>query len=126
MLAVGGDRGWFRFDVLWRIRGMLDTMLGGFGTSVGRRSSSALRIGDLLDVWRVVDLVDNERLLLQATMYAWGDAWLEFRIEANVLIQTAYFQPDSALGYLYWYAMLPFHGFIFPDMARSLVDRARS
>ncbi len=59
LLALGGKAGWFSFDLLWRIRGFLDKLLGGFGTSVGRRSSRELRTGDMLDVWRVVDVVDE-------------------------------------------------------------------
>src|SRR5208283_5383514 len=60
--SVGGKRGWFTFDVLWQIRGLLDKFMGGFGTSVGRRVESDLRIGDMLDVWRVVDLIEDKRL----------------------------------------------------------------
>ncbi|MGE5816747.1 MAG: SDR family oxidoreductase [Deltaproteobacteria bacterium] len=125
VLALGGEEGWFKFDVLWRMRGFLDKLLGGFGTSLGRRSPTDLRIGDMLDVWRVVDLVENERLLLAAQMKVFGEAWLEFRLQGTTLIQTAYYHPDGALGTLYWYAMLPFHAFIFPDMARNIVKRAR-
>lgn len=124
-LALGGEKGWFKFDVLWRLRGFLDKLLGGFGTSMGRRSPTELRIGDMLDVWRVVDLVENERLLLAAQMKVFGEAWLEFRLQGTTLVQTAYYQPNGALGTLYWYAMLPFHAFIFPDMARNIVKRAR-
>ena len=125
LLALGGRAGWFSFDVLWRIRGLLDKLLGGFGTSVGRRSSRDLRTGDMLDVWRVVDVVENERLLLEAQMNVFGAAWLEFRLEGNVLVQTAYYSPGGVVGVIYWYSMLPFHGFIFPDMARGIVVRAR-
>ena len=124
-LALGGENGWFKFDTLWRVRGFVDKLLGGFGTSLGRRSPTELRVGDILDVWRVVDLVQNERLLLAAQMNVFGKAWLEFRLQGSTLVQTAYYEPDGALGTLYWYAMLPFHAFIFPDMARNIVERAR-
>ncbi len=125
VLSVGGQAGWFSFDILWRIRGLLDKLLGGFGTSLGRRSPTELRTGDMLDVWRVVDLVENERVLLEAQMQVFGKAWLEFRLQGTSLIQTAYYEPNGAVGRLYWYAMLPFHAFIFPDMIRSIVNRAR-
>jgi uncharacterized protein YbjT (DUF2867 family) len=125
VLALGGEKGWFKFDMLWRMRGFLDKLLGGFGTSMGRRSPTELRIGDMLDVWRVVDLVENERLLLAAQMKVFGEAWLEFRLQGTILIQTAYYHPDGAIGTLYWYAMLPFHAFIFPDMIRNIVKRAK-
>ena len=45
-----------------------------------------------------------------------GEAWLEFRIQSEILIQTATFRPRGLKGRLYWYAALPFHGFIFKGM----------
>ncbi|MBP2690022.1 MAG: Male sterility domain protein [Deltaproteobacteria bacterium] len=122
--SIGGDHGWFRFDLLWRIRGLLDKLAGGFGDSVGRRTESNLRVGDILDVWRVIDLRENRRLLLEAHMKVAGKAWLEFRIEGETLVQTAYHYPKGLLGRLYWYSMLPFHAFIFPDMIRSIIRQA--
>ena len=123
--SIGGRQGWFSFDLLWQIRGILDKLIGGFGTSVGRRVESDLRVGDLLDVWKVVDLQENRRLLLEAQMKVFGKAWLEFRIEGKTLIQTAYHYPRGLMGRLYWYSMLPFHAFIFRDMIESIVSRAR-
>jgi len=73
----------------------------------------------------VVDLQENRRLLLEAQMKVFGKAWLEFRIEGNTLTQTAYHYPKGLMGRLYWYAMLPFHAFIFKDMIESIVRRAR-
>ncbi len=125
VLSLGGEEGWFDFDILWRMRGFMDELLGGFGTSLGRRSPTELRIGDMVDVWRVVDLIENERLLLEAQMKVFGKAWLEFRLQGTTLIQTAYYDPHGPLGILYWYAMLPFHAFIFPNMAKSIIKRAR-
>ena len=122
--SIGGEQGWFRFDLLWRIRGLMDKLAGGFGDSLGRRTESNLRVGDILDVWRVIDLRENRRLLLEAHMRVAGKAWLEFRIEGDTLVQTAYHYPKGLLGRLYWYSMLPFHAFIFPDMIRSIVRQA--
>jgi hypothetical protein len=103
----------------------MDKLMGGFGTSVGRRVETDLRIGDMLDVWRVVDLVEGKRILLEAQMVVFGKAWLEFRIDGRTLTQTAYHLPRGILGRLYWYSMLPFHTFIFKDMIESIVKRAR-
>jgi uncharacterized protein YbjT (DUF2867 family) len=122
--SIGGGHGWFRFDLLWRIRALMDKLAGGFGDSVGRRTESNLRVGDILDVWRVIDLRENRRLLLEANMKVAGKAWLEFRIEGDTLVQTAYHFPKGLLGRLYWYSMLPFHAFIFPDMIRSIIRQA--
>jgi hypothetical protein len=122
--SIGGDNGWFHFDLLWRIRGLMDKFVGGFGTSVGRRTETNLRVGDILDVWKVIDLRENRRLLLEAHMKVAGKAWLEFRIEGNTLIQTAYHYPKGLLGRMYWYSMVPFHAFIFRDMIRSIIREA--
>ena len=123
--SIGGEHGWFRFDLLWRIRGVMDKLSGGYGHSLGRRAESNLRVGDILDVWKVIDLRENRRLLLEAQMKVAGKAWLEFRIEGDTLVQTAYHYPKGLLGRLYWYSMLPFHAFIFPDMIRSIIRQAK-
>lgn len=122
--SIGGRKGWFTFDFLWRIRGFLDKLAGGYGTAMGKRSISNLRVGDMLDVWKVVDLTENRRLLLEAQMKVFGRAWLEFKIEGDNLIQTAYHYPNGFLGRLYWYSMVPFHAVIFRDMIRSIIKQA--
>ncbi|MBC7627815.1 DUF2867 domain-containing protein, partial [Ferruginibacter sp.] len=78
--------------------------------------------GDSLDFWRVI-LANKEekRLLLYAEMKLPGEAWLEFKIENNTLIQTATFRPLGILGRLYWYSVLPFHGVIFNGMINHIV-----
>lgn len=122
--SIGGRKGWFTFDFLWRIRGFLDKLAGGYGTTIGKRAGLDLRVGDMLDVWKVVDLEENRRLLLEAQMKVFGKAWLEFRIEGHTLIQTAHNYPYGILGRLYWYAMVPFHAVIFRDMIRSIIKQA--
>jgi len=51
-----------------------------------------------------------------------GDAWLEFRMQGDKLVQTATFRPVGILGRLYWYAVYPFHGFIFKGMLEALTN----
>ena len=77
--------------------------------------------GDSLDFWRVL-LADKKekRLLLYAEMKLPGEAWLEFKIVENVLCQTATFRPLGLWGRLYWFAVLPFHGFIFKGMINNI------
>ena len=124
LCCIGGDNGWFSYSFLWQLRGLADKLLGGAGLNRGRRCMVTLRIGDSIDFWKVADIEENHRLLLVAQMKVPGRAWLEFRIENGSLIQSAYFYPEGVLGRLYWYAMIPFHYFIFDDMARKLVRRA--
>jgi hypothetical protein len=49
-----------------------------------------------------------------------GEAWLEFKIKDDVLYQTATFRPRGIGGRLYWYAVLPFHWFIFNGMINRI------
>ena len=75
-----GRNGWYFAQSLWRLRGMLDRVVGGPGLMRGRRHSQKLRTGDALDFWRVVAHEPPRRLLLLSEMKAPGDALLEFRI----------------------------------------------
>lgn len=123
--AVGGENGWFGYDSLWKMRGLIDKMFGGYGLSRGRRDPKTLRISDSVDFWKVVDIQDNKRLLLFAQMKLPGTAWLEWLVRDGKLYQTAYFYPHGLLGRLYWYAMLPFHIFIFRGMAQNILKKAK-
>lgn len=125
---IGGKEGWFHNNWLWRIRGVFDRMLLGVGTSRGRRSSSSLRINDVIDFWRVEDLRHNEKLLLRAEMKLPGKAWLEFSIdrenEKNRLLVKASYQTQSLFGKLYWYVCLPFHIFVFSGLIKQIEKRS--
>jgi uncharacterized protein YbjT (DUF2867 family) len=125
-ISIGGENGWFDFDFLWELRGIIDKLIGGVGLKRGRRSQCDLRIGDCLDFWKVVDLKKNERLLLYAQMKLPGTAWLEFKIIDNKLIQSAYFYPKGIFGRLYWYVLVPMHYFIFKNMIKSIIKKALS
>lgn len=123
-ISIGGENGWFAFDILWRIRGFLDKVFGGVGLRRGRRDEKYLRIGDCLDFWKVVDIKENERLLLYAQMLLPGEAWLEFMIKDNKLIQSAYFYPKGVWGRIYWYSLIPLHYFVFRNMISSIVKKS--
>jgi uncharacterized protein YbjT (DUF2867 family) len=119
---IGGENGWYYGNWLWRIRGFLDKLVGGVGLRRGRTSETYINVGDALDFWRVLYANKEEgRLLLFAEMKLPGEAWLEFRIVENRLIQTATFRPLGLKGRLYWYSVLPFHGFIFKGMIDKII-----
>jgi len=123
--SIGGENGWFGMNLLWRLRGLLDKLAGGAGTSRGRRKKMGLRIGDAVDFWKVIDLQENKRLLLLSQMSLPGKGWLEFLIYSGTILVTAYFMPRGILGRLYWYAMLPVHKILFTRMAKNIVADAR-
>lgn len=119
--SIGGKKGWYYGDWLWKLRGFLDKLSGGVGLRRGRTNLNTINVGDALDFWRVLYANKKEgRLLLLAEMKLPGEAWLEFKIEAGKLTQTATFRPLGLAGRLYWYAVLPFHGFIFSGMLNKL------
>lgn len=121
---IGGNTGWYYGGWLWGIRGMMDKVVGGVGLRRGRRSPTQLYPGESLDFWRVlIASREDRRLLLYAEMKLPGEAWLEFYInENNELEQTATFRPLGLWGRLYWYAVFPFHGFIFNGMLKALCN----
>jgi len=124
--SIGGERGWYYGNTLWKVRGFIDKAFGGVGLRRGRTHSNEIHPGDSLDFWRVL-IADkkNQRLLLYAEMKLPGEAWLEFKIcedkGENWLYQTATFRPKGLMGRMYWYAMLPFHYFIFNGMINNLI-----
>ena len=120
--SIGGEIGWYYGDWLWNIRGFIDKLFGGVGLRRGRTNKHSIRSGDVLDFWRVLYAdKENGKLVLFAEMKLPGEAWLEFKIINNILYQSATFRPRGIWGKLYWYSVLPFHGFIFKGMLRQLI-----
>lgn len=122
---LGGQRGWHGGNWLWVIRGWLDRLVGGPGLRRGRRDPDVLSYGEALDFWRVVGLEADRSVSLRAEMRLPGEALLEFRIEPGdkgqcILQQTASFRPRGLFGLIYWYAVLPFHQFVFRGMLAGI------
>lgn len=120
--AIGGQNGWYFATWLWKIRGYIDKLFGGVGLRRGRTNTHAINVGDAIDFWRVLYANKEEkRLLLFAEMKLPGEAWLEFKIDGDQLIQTATFRPRGLLGRLYWYTVSPLHEIVF----RGLISKLR-
>jgi len=121
--SIGGTNGWYYGNFLWKLRGYIDKLVGGIGLRRGRTSPTDLDAGEALDFSRVI-YADKaqQKLLLYAEMRLPGEAWLEFKIEDGLLKQTATFRPRGLWGRLYWYSVLPFHGFIFKGMIKNLAN----
>ncbi|MBK8978826.1 MAG: SDR family oxidoreductase [Planctomycetes bacterium] len=135
---IGGDSGWYGGQALWRLRGLLDKVVGGPGLRRGRRDPDRVMVGDALDFWRVVDVVPDRSLVLQAEMRLPGVALLRLDLAdgsptggaerdtsghdlaATRLTLTARFKPRGLFGILYWYAVLPLHSLVFPAMLKGL------
>ncbi|MCG6189414.1 SDR family oxidoreductase [Maribellus maritimus] len=122
--TIGGEKGYYYANWLWKIRGFFDQIVGGVGLKRGRTSPREINPGDALDFWRVLYASrEKQRLLLFAEMKLPGEAWLEFKIdEHKMLHQTATFRPRGILGRLYWIATSPFHFFIFNGMIKNIAE----
>jgi uncharacterized protein YbjT (DUF2867 family) len=129
---LGGKRGWLYADGLWELRGVLDRLVGGIGTRRGRRSEDSIRVGDAVDFWRVESYEKDRLLRLRAEMRLPGYAWLQFEAlpgdgpGESRLRQTAFFEPRGFFGYAYWFGVLPFHEFIFGNMAKRIAREAEA
>lgn len=152
--SVGGERGWYSWSLAWRVRGLLDRVVGGPGLRRGRRDPRRLVVDDAVDFWRVEEVQPGRLLRLRAEMRLPGLAWLELRVEpdgdtpqeqgdtgsarpADVsperwttpptrFAQRAVFHPHGLLGQLYWWAVYPFHGVVFGGMQRNIARAAET
>jgi uncharacterized protein YbjT (DUF2867 family) len=127
--SLGGDRGWLYMNWAWRLRGMLDRLVGGAGFRRGRRHPNEVRVGDALDFWRVEAVERNHKLRLRAEMKVPGRAWLQFEVDPSgvdrsILVQSAYFAPKGLFGLIYWYLLYPIHSLIFSGMIKAISKEA--
>ncbi|TVQ62602.1 MAG: SDR family oxidoreductase [Phycisphaerales bacterium] len=129
---IGGGNGWYAADFLWRIRGWMDTLVGGPGLRRGRRHPELVEFGEALDFWRVVGIERDRSLKLRAEMRLPGVAMLHFDLtpqpdpERTTLTMTARFRPKGLLGLAYWYSVLPLHHIVFSGMLRGIQRTAEN
>lgn len=129
IVRIGGDNGWYSSRMLWVIRGLMDRVAGGMGLRRGRPDPDRLRPGDPVDFFRVVKVLRPYHLALRSEMKLPGDAILEFTLHGlpeggTELQQLSRFLPRGFSGLLYWYALYPFHQYIFKGMLRGIVRSA--
>jgi uncharacterized protein YbjT (DUF2867 family) len=129
---IGGRTGWYFATWLWRLRGLLDLLVGGIGMRRGRRHPIELRVGDAVDWWRVEVIEPGQRLRLQSEMKSSGRAWLEFEVEptpdgsGSTIRQTAIYDPVGLFGLAYWYGVYPVHLLVFMRMLKGIARAART
>ncbi len=125
---VGSNQDFFALNPLWWLRGAGDWLIGGPSFRRQRRDPDELRIGDVVDAWRVIALQPHRKLTLLLEMKLPGAGVLEFEIvpagESREVRATAYFHPAGTLGLLYWFLLMPFHLWIFKAMTREIARRA--
>jgi uncharacterized protein YbjT (DUF2867 family) len=128
---IGGARGWYCGNALWRLRGALDLLVGGVGMRRGRHDPETLQPGEALDFWRVEASQPDRLLRLAAEMKVPGRAWLQFEVTPlgdgrSEIRQTAVFDPRGVLGLAYWYLLYPLHAHIFRGMLAAIARLAHS
>ncbi len=128
---IGGGHGWYKGDILWQIRGLMDKLIGGPGLRRGRRHSEEVAYGEALDFWRVIGIEKNKSLTLLAEMKLPGTATLDFLLEPITegmtrMTMTARFRPKGLFGLLYWYVVVPFHNIVFGGMLQGIKRAAES
>jgi uncharacterized protein YbjT (DUF2867 family) len=122
--GIGGERGWYSFPLAWSARGLIDRLVGGVGLARGRRDPDRLFVGESLDFWRVEEIEPGRLLRLRAEMRLPGLAWLELGVRHDngrtLYTQRALFHPRGLFGHMYWWAVWPFHHFVFGGMERNV------
>ena len=126
---IGGTTGWYAYNWLWQLRGLLDLLMGGVGLRRGRPDPEHLRVGDTVDWWRVERYEPDHLVRLKAEMKVPGRAWIEFEVKPSnhgcVIRQTAVFDPNGLLGLLYWYGIYPLHAVVFRGMLKGITRAAQ-
>lgn len=124
---MGGHNGYYYGDLLWKIRGWMDTLAGGVGLRRGRRHPEYLQVGDALDFWRVLDVTPPERLILVAEMKLPGEAILDINIiqrgNTSEIQFSTRFRPRGLYGVFYWYSLLPAHDLLFGGMLKAIAGK---
>jgi len=125
---IGGEQGWYFADSLWFVRRTIDWLAGGPSFRRPRRHPAELRLGDVVDAWRVIALDPGRRLTLLMEMKGPGAGVLEFVVRPEgsgaSVSATAYWHPAGVLGLGYWYALAPAHRYLFEGLTRAIQRRA--
>ncbi len=127
---IGGANGWYYANWLWRLRGIIDLLVGGTGLRRGRRDAENLRAGDALDCWRVEVFEPDRRLGLALEMKLPGRGWLDFEVleqgPDSTIKLTALYDPRGSLGRVYWFLSCPIHRVLFTGLLRGIASRCNS
>ncbi len=129
--SIGGKNRYFYMNSLWTLRETLDWCVGGCGLKRRRRHPAEVRVGDVIDSWRVIGVEPGKRLTLMMGMKAPGSGVLEFEIAPQAdkrtrVTATTYWHPAGVWGLLYWYSLAIAHKVIFKGMVRAIARRAEA
>ena len=128
LCRIGNNGDYFCGYLLWWLRRALDWTVGGPSFRRRRRHPQDLRVGDVIDAWRVIAVEPEKRLTLLMEMKGPGFGVLEFTIrdrgDRRQIDMRAHWHPAGVWGLLYWYSLLPAHLFLFSGTTRRIAQRA--
>lgn len=104
---------------LWQVRGAIDIAAGGVGLR-NAGGQKRLEVGDIVDWWRVEEIVPGESIRLFAEMRGPGLARFIISVHGKELRLRAEFQAAGLLGKLYWWVTYPIHLILFPKTLTKL------
>lgn len=127
---VSNGQDFFALSALKCLRGAADWLLGGPIFRRRRHRPDELRVGDMVDAWRVIGWQSGRKLTLLLKMKLPGTGVLDFEIVPQGTLQQVrakvYFHAAGIWGLLYGYPLVPFHLWIFRAMTSEIARRAQS
>lgn len=130
LTTMGGENGWWGLEYIWRLRGLLDKVLGGEGFVCYRSNKHTTAAGDQIDFLDVEKIIEPKELSFKIRFKLPGKGWMQFKIHLEAsnrttLYLTVFFAPKGLLGVFYWYAFLPFHRIVFNILLKKIVLEAQ-
>jgi hypothetical protein len=125
--GLGGDERLYVPRELWRLRGLVDRLVGGPGYRM-EGPGRPLQPRDRMDFWEVLDVHPPTRLRLRALSRVPWTVYLDVEVAARgsgstVLLRST-FEPAGPAGHVYWWSTLAAHRVAFALMVRRLAAMA--
>lgn len=123
---LGGKNGWYGYNWLWRLRGILEFFVGGSSYKPSRPAGNNLETGDMVDFWQVEAVEKDSYIRFAGKFKLPGKAWLEFELQETdehcTLRQTALFYPHGLLGLIYWALLYPMHMMVLKQLIDGIAE----
>jgi len=123
---IGGQHGWYYGDLFWKIRGLVDRLVGGFGLWRGRRHPDELWVGEVLDFWRVLEFSPPAKMILLSERRQSGDSVLSFELtprQYNTELKIInHFQPRTWVDFIYWFSSQPLRNLLVKGMLKGISE----
>jgi uncharacterized protein YbjT (DUF2867 family) len=117
---IGGSYSWYGLTFAWKVRALL-------GRAAGEHWKLGLPEeivqGAAVDWWQVARR-ETGILVLRATHWFPGEAWLGYQCTDHELIQVGSLRPKGIPGFVYWKMLQPVHRQVFRSLARHRVARS--